>query len=164
MGWYDRLRCLFDGSPREVARYVRWGVGYGCHYALAFVFDDEGDDTYRGEHATVSYAWDIGVGAVFDFAGDDRYTSAGSGVAQAHNAALAVLFDARGNDVYEGGSAGVAGAIVDYHQQEKAGGNFTFLIDLGGDDTYPDGVKNDAEHERGWAGGFLIDRPAPLGQ
>ena len=153
-------RTMHDGSPRQQAPFVRWGVGYGCHYALGFLFDDSGDDCYRGDHATVGYAWDIAVGIVCDFKGNDRYESAGSGLAQAHNAGLAVLFDAEGNDVYLGASAAEAGAKVDYHPQDKAGGNFAFLIDLGGEDRYSSGLQNNTEQERGWAGGFFIDRAA----
>jgi len=154
-------RTVHDGSPREEPPFVRWGVGYGCHYGLGFLFDDAGDDTYRGDHAAVAYGWDVGVGAVCDLAGNDRYESTGSGVAQAHNAALAVLFDAGGDDTYAGRTAAEAGPAVDYHAIEQAGGNFTVLLDLWGQDQYAEGLTNDADLERGWAGGIFLDRPAP---
>ena len=97
--------------------------------------------------------------AIFDFAGDDHYASAGSGVSQSHNSATSVLFDGQGNDVYAGAHAGEAGPGSDYHAKMKTGSNFSFVIDLGGgEDTYPDGLENNADHTRGWSGGFVIDR------
>jgi hypothetical protein len=41
----------------------------------------------------------------------------------------------------------------------SCGGNFAFLIDYGGKDTYGCGAENDAYLQRGGSGGFLIDRP-----
>ena len=39
------------------------------------------------------------------------------------------------------------------------GGNFSFLIDYGGKDTYGCGAENNSYIQRGDVGGFLIDRP-----
>lgn len=152
-------RTMFDGSERTERRFVRWGVGYGCHYALGFVFDDEGDDTYIGETAAVGFAWDIAVGVVADFGGNDLYQARGAGYAS--NAGLGVVFDAGGDDRYRARNLGFANAKVDYHPQEKAGGNFAFLIDYGGDDDFGGTFENNTEAEHGWRGGFFISRPAP---
>ncbi|MBI85546.1 MAG: hypothetical protein CMJ81_20325 [Planctomycetaceae bacterium] len=153
-------RTNFDGSPREVSRFLRWGVGFGCHFASGFLFDDEGDDIYQGDHASVAYSWDIGVGAIIDTQGNDLYQATSSGVAESNNAAVALLLDGAGNDTYLGNNIGAAGAKIEYHPQDLAGGNFTFLLDLGGTDTYNDSVQNDYQQERGWSGGFLIDQEA----
>jgi hypothetical protein len=153
-------RTNFDGSPREVARFLRWGVGFGCHFASGFLFDDEGDDIYQGDHASVAYSWDIGVGAIIDAQGNDLYHVTSSGVAESNNAAIALLLDVAGDDTYLGNNIGVAGAKIEYHPQDQAGGNFAFLFDLSGTDTYNDSVQNDYQQERGWSGGFLIDRGA----
>jgi hypothetical protein len=151
-------RAAWDGAPRQPARFLRWGLGYGCHYALGFIFDDAGDDVYSGDHGCVAYAWDVAAGMIVDAAGNDRYTATSSGLGQAYNAGLAALFDGGGNDMYRGAAPGFAGATVDYHPGQKAGGNFAFLIDLAGADDYGPAFTNRTETVRGWAGGFLIDR------
>ncbi len=154
-------RTMFDGSERTERRFVRWGLGYGCHYALGFVFDDEGDDTYIGETASIAFAWDIAVGVVADFGGNDLYQARGAG--HAANAGLGVLFDASGDDSYKARNLGFANEKVDYHPKEKAGGNFAFLVDYGGDDDFGETLENNSESEQGWPGGFFISRPAPPG-
>ena len=37
----------YNGGPRRQRSFQRFGTGYGCHYALGFLFDDGGDDVYR---------------------------------------------------------------------------------------------------------------------
>jgi hypothetical protein len=48
---------------------------------------------------------------------------------------------------------------ISYHSLPRCGGNFSFLIDYGGTDSYGCGVKNNSYNLRGSEGGFLIDRP-----
>ncbi|MCC7193070.1 MAG: hypothetical protein IT444_09860 [Phycisphaeraceae bacterium] len=153
-------RTNFDSTPRTVQRFVRWGTGYGCHYAAGFLIDDAGDDTYGGNHACVGFTWDIAVGVILDFAGNDQYAGEGNGGAgSSNNAGISVVYDASGDDVYAGPSPGTANPAVDYH--EDAGGNFSFLIDEGGKDQYGSEMIENRELERGWKGGFLIDRQGP---
>jgi hypothetical protein len=152
-------RERFDGEPRTEARFVRWGPAYGCHYALGFLFDDAGDDEYVGSHGSVAFAWDIAVAALIDADGDDRYEVRSGGLAQAHNAGFAVLADGAGNDEYVGRAPGLASAAVDYHPDVDPGGNFAFMLDFGGEDSYSSGAANGVRLEQGWGGGFLIDWP-----
>ena len=53
-------------------------------------------------------------------------------------------------------------AVLSYYHTLRINGwigNFAFLIDHGGGaDKYPPDLKNNTEQERGWAGGFFIDR------
>jgi len=148
----------YDGTERTEKRFLRWGVGYGCHYATGFLCDDGGDDEYHGDLGCVAYQWDIGSAFIIDADGNDLYAG-NPGAAQAHNAGLAVLFDGGGDDRYLGPQPGNAHATVDYHPEES-GGNFAMLLDIGGADTYvsTNGFSN-GELVRGWEGGFLIDRP-----
>jgi hypothetical protein len=97
-----------------------------------------------------------------DFAGNDRYEGTG-GATQGNGAqaSLGVLFDYTGNDVYVGYNQGYASPSISYHPLPQCGGNFSFLIDYGGKDTYGCGAENDTYNQRGAAGGFLIDRPLP---
>lgn len=147
----------FDGTPRTEPRFVRWGTGYGCHYAAGFVIDDAGNDTYQADFAVISYAWDIAVAGICDLAGNDKYITQGSGVCQAHNSAVAFLYDKSGNDVYQGG-IGATTEVTDYHP-EGGSGNYTFLLDEAGEDQYGHDLKNGQEQLRGWGGAILIDKP-----
>ena len=150
-------RTAFDGGERKEARFLRYGNGFGCHYAAGYLFDDAGDDTYLGDHACAGFTWDIGICALVDAEGNDRYQVAGSGVGTCYNGGLQVLFDGKGDDVYASGTVGLADATSPYHQDPRAY-NFTFLLDEGGQDQYPTGLKDGNEVERGWAGGVFIDK------
>ena len=146
----NSTRTAFDGSERKEARFLRWGIAFGCHCGLGFLFDDEGDDTYSGDAAGPAFAWDGGVAVLCDFKGNDRYNSPSHGLAATYAGGLAVLFDGGGDDVY----AGAPPAMPHDTSQD-----FTFLLDLGGGrDQYPDNLENNKEYVRGWAGGFLIDK------
>ncbi|MCL2305812.1 MAG: hypothetical protein FWC43_10760 [Planctomycetaceae bacterium] len=151
----------YYGKPRSQARSQRFCCGFGCHYALGFLFDDFGNDSYDGTIMGVGMAWDLSAGFLCDFAGNDRYEAKGNmtqGVGA--QAGIGVLFDYDGNDVYMGSSHGYAASSMSYHDPKDAGSNFSFLIDYGGNDTYgARGVTNNTYIQRGGSGGFLIDRP-----
>ena len=147
------VRTNFDRSARTEKRYLRWGIGFGCHYAAGFVFDDRGNDSYHGNWASIGYGWDVALGAVFDGQGNDRYHSTGSGIAEARNMALALLFDTSGSDHYSGSGLGKAD-----QKGERPVFSFALLQDRGGQDTYSEPVKNRSRAQRGWAGGILLDR------
>ncbi len=155
---WGATRENFDGSPRIEPRYLRWGIAYGCHYAAGFVFDDRGNDLYHGDWAAIAYGWDFALAALLDFSGNDRYISTGSGVAEAHNDAVAILYDCGGDDTYSGKGLGLAEARSKYHASEKFCSSFAMLLDESGDDTYGDAYQNEEDSQRGWPGGFLIDR------
>lgn len=151
----------YDGGNRSERRYQRFGTGFGCHYALGFCFDDEGDDTYHGTIMGLGFAWDCSIGGLFDFGGNDRYEATGSttkGVGA--QAGLGILFDYNGDDVYTGSGQGYASSAISYHDLPRCGGNFSFLVDYGGEDQYGCRAKNNSYNQRGSAGGFLIDRPS----
>ncbi len=129
---------------------------------MGFCFDDEGDDTYGGTIMGLGFAWDDAVGALCDFAGNDRYEATGGGT-QGNGAqvGLGVLFDYTGNDVYLGYGQGYAAPDVSYHPLPQCGGNFSFVIDYGGNDSYGCGAENNTYNVRGAQSGFLVDRPLP---
>jgi len=146
----------YDGSPRRERDFQRFSNGYGCHYSLGFLFDDEGDDEYAGNIMCVGFAWDASVGYLCDFGGNDTYTGTQGNGAQA---GFAVLFDYSGDDNYRGYRQGRASGGMTYHNLPEAGGNFGFVIDYGGTDKYGSGARNNSYLQRSSAGGFLIDRP-----
>ena len=100
------------------------------------------------------------MGVLCDFAGNDHYKATG-GLTQGTGAQMGfgILFDYNGDDVYEGYGQGYASPGISYHHLPECGGNFSFLVDYGGKDTYGCGAENNSYIQRGDAGGFLIDRP-----
>jgi hypothetical protein len=147
------VRTNFDRSMRTEQRYLRWGIGFGCHYAAGFVLDDHGNDSYQANWASIAYGWDVGLGMIFDGEGNDRYHSTGSGIGEARNIALSVLFDMNGSDHYSGAGLGKAD-----QKDKQPAFSFALLQDRGGKDTYSQPVKNHSRAQRGWAGGILLDR------
>jgi hypothetical protein len=159
---YGGTRKAFGGGQRGEEEFQRFACGFGCHYAMGFCFDDEGDDTYGGTIMGLGFAWDDAVGVLCDFAGNDRYEATGGGTqGNGAQAGLGVLFDYTGNDVYLGYGQGYAAPDVSYHPLPQCGGNFSFVIDYGGNDSYGCGAENNTYNVRGAQGGFLVDRPLP---
>jgi hypothetical protein len=149
-------RNAYNGGPRTQSRFQRFGCGFGCHYSLGFLFDDQGNDTYNATIMGVGFAWDCSMGYLCDFGGDDRYSGNEGNGAQA---GLGVLFDYDGDDIYLGSKQGRASSSISYHELPYCGGNFSFLVDYGGNDQYGSGARNNTYTDRYSSGGFLIDRP-----
>jgi len=155
-------RAAYHGGPRGEPVFQRFSNGFGCHYALGFLFDDFGDDTYNGTIMGLGFAWDLSAAFLCDFAGNDRYEAAGGGTqGNGAQAGLGVIFDYTGNDTYLGQGQGYANPGISYHPLPQCGGNFSFVIDYGGKDSYGCGAQDNTYNIRGGEGGFLIDRPLP---
>ena len=158
----------YDGRPRTggngtQTKWTRFANGWGCHYALGYLFDDAGNDVYGGQIMGTGMAWDLAFGILCDFSGSGKYTSTGNmkhGVGA--QASIGILFSYGGDDFFAGRSQGLASASHDYHPP-ASGGNFSFLINYGGDNQYGAGNQKVAQkhsyNQRGTASGFLIDRP-----
>jgi hypothetical protein len=150
----------YNGGARGQGRWQRFSNGYGCHYTLGFLFDDLGDDTYDGTIMGLGFAWDCSVGVLCDFSGNDRYEAQGGGTqGNGAQAGLGILYDYDGDDVYLGSGQGNASSNISYHNLPGCGGNFSFVVDYGGEDTYGCRAQNSTYIQRGSSGGFLIDRP-----
>ena len=158
-------RCLgatllaYDGGPRTQTRFQRFACGFGCHYSLGFCFDDAGNNSYDGTIMGLGMGWDCSVGVLCDFAGNNHYLATG-GLTQGTGAqaSLGVLFNYKGGNVYEGYGQGYANPGISYHDLPQCGGNFSFVIDYGGKNTYGCGAVNNSVTQRGDVGGFLISR------
>ncbi len=153
-------RTAYNGGPRIEPSFQRFGCGWGCHYSQGFMFDDAGNDVYEGTIMGTGMAWDCSAGFLFDFGGNDHYKATG-GIVQGSGAqmSLGVLFDYNGDDVYDGYGQGYASPSISYHHLPDCGGNFSYVVDYGGKDTYGCGAQDNSYTQRGDAGGFLIDRP-----
>jgi len=153
----------YDGRPRPgpgvQARWTRFANGWGCHYALGYLFDDGGNDVYGGQIMGTGMAWDLAYGILADFNGSGRYTATGNmtqGVGA--EASIGILFSYGGNDTFASRSQGLASGGVTYHPP-SSGGNFSFLINYGGENTYGSKVARHSYSQRGTPSGFVIDRP-----
>lgn len=154
-------RTAYNGGPRTQPAFQRFGSGWGCHYSLGFLFDDAGNDVYEGTIMGTGMAWDCAMGVLCDLAGNDHYKPT-RGLTQGTGAQMGfgILFDYAGDDVYKGHGQGYAPSNISYHTLPGCGGNFSFLADYGGKDTYGCGAANNGYLQRGDRGGFLIDRPS----
>ena len=158
--------ATYDGKPRSnrtegrvEAKWTRFANGFGCHYALGFCFDDGGNDLYGGQIMGTGMAWDLAFGCLADFSGSGKYTATGNmtqGVGA--EAGIGVLFSYGGDDTFASRSQGLASTNVTYHPP-ASGGNFSFLINYGGENKYGSGAPRHSYTQRGSASGFLIDRP-----
>ena len=159
---YAATSTRYDGSRREQARWQRFGCGFGCHYAVGYLFDDQGDDAYNGTIMGLGMGWDLGAGFLVDFLGDDAFEATG-GLTQGAGGegSVGVLMNYRGDDVYRGNNQGYASSHLTYHSPSDCGANYSFVVDHGGNDQYGCRAGNNAVSTRGMTTGFIIDRPAP---
>jgi hypothetical protein len=103
----DELR-----SPSAQTAEHNVSLAQGCGYAwrtgkdqsssggLGILFDQEGDDRYRGAVFAQATGYWFGVGMLFDLAGDDDYQAVYYGQSASAHFALSYLRDVSGNDRY----------------------------------------------------------------
>ncbi len=157
---YGGTRKAYNGGPRTEPMFQRFSCGFGCHYSMGFWFDDGGDDTYGGTIMGLGFGWDASMGVLCDMGGNDRYEATGGGTqGNGAQASVGILFDYGGDDVYLGVNQGYASPSITYHPPAQCGGNFSFLIDYGGNNNFGCGAENHTILQRGTRGGFLIQRP-----
>ena len=159
---YAATSTRYDGSQRVQGRWQRFGCGFGCHYAVGYLFDDQGDDAYNGTIMGLGMGWDLGAGFLVDFLGDDAFEATG-GLTQGAGGegSVGVLMNYRGADIYRGNNQGYASSHLTYHSPSDCGANYSFVVDHGGNDQYGCRAGNNAVSTRGMTTGFIIDRPAP---
>ncbi|MGI6402312.1 MAG: hypothetical protein ACOX0A_09455 [Thermoguttaceae bacterium] len=165
---YGATSTMYDGSPRRERRWQRFGCGFGCHYAVGYLFDDHGDDVYGGTIMGSGMGWDLGAGFLVEFDGDDTFEANG-GLTQGCGAegSIGAIMNYRGNDAYNSSYVGYSNNQLSYHSPSNCGSNFSFVIDHGGrdvygaDDSYRRTIKNNMVTRRGNITGMIVDRPAP---
>ena len=165
---YAATSTMYDGSQRRERRWQRFGAGFGCHYAVGYLFDDEGNDVYGGTIMGVGMGWDLGAGFLVDFQGDDTFEANG-GLTQGCGAegSIGVIMNYRGADSYNSSYVGYSNNQLTYHAQANCGANFSFVIDhggqdaYGGTDSYRQSIRNNMVTRRGNITGMIVDRPAP---
>jgi hypothetical protein len=150
----------YNGGQRTQNRWTRFANGFGCHYSLGYCFDDAGNDVYGGTIMGTGMAWDLSIGFLCDFNGSDKFTATG-GMTQGVGAegSIGILYNYGGDDQFMGRNQAYSSSNITYHLPSNCGGNFSFLINYGGNDKYGCGASNNSYVQRGSQGGFLIDRP-----
>jgi hypothetical protein len=128
-GYFFGWGSLVDlGAQADRYEGSRYSLGFSAHSALGSLWEDGGDDIYRGwVGAQLSAAWDLSVTSFLDEAGDDRYEP-GPGFsvgASAHNG-FSLFVDGGGEDSYRVGP-GKAGPNT-YHSGES----LSIFVDAGG--------------------------------
>ena len=165
---YAVTSTMYDGSARRERRWQRFGAGFGCHYAVGYVFDDQGDDVYGGTIMGVGMGWDLGAGFLIDFQGNDKFEANG-GLTQGCGAegSIGAILNYRGDDSYLSSYVGYSNNQLSYHSPSNCGSNFSFVVDHGGydqygaSDNYRRAIQNNSITQRGNVTGMIIDRPAP---
>ena len=129
--WVEHGRNT-TASQRTQGMFARFTCGLGCHYALGFCFDDEGNDTYGGTIMGLGHAWDCSNGFLFDFAGDDHYEATG-GLTQGDGAqaGLECCWTTKATIPMRDTTKAMRPPGISYHSLRYCGGNFSFLIDYG---------------------------------
>lgn len=98
----ENFSCIIDLSGTDVYSSKENFTLAGSAFSNSFVFDSEGDDTYRGKNVSLGSAI-FGAGILCDFNGNDIYQgdkfSIGAG-----SFGYGILFDVNGNDVYTANS------------------------------------------------------------
>ncbi|MEP7145419.1 MAG: HEAT repeat domain-containing protein [bacterium] len=124
----NNFSCIIDLSGND---YYSTNSNYslaGAVFSSGFIFDKEGDDTYKGKNVSLGSAI-CGLGVLYDENGNDTYQANQFSIGAA-SFGVGLLVDRNGNDVYIANSysqgfgmtEGV-GAIVDNK------GNDNYLID-----------------------------------
>ena len=122
-------RNAYDGSPRTEQLFQRFGCGWGCHYAVGFLFDDGGNSTYEGTIMGTGMGWDCSVGVLCSLGGKDHYMAVG-GLTQGcgAQASVGILYHYGNDAVYDGDNPAYAPPGISYHRWRECGGNFSFAI------------------------------------
>lgn len=161
-GYSKRLICRknFYGGERTETLFQRFGVGWGCHYALGFCFDDRGHSTFEGTIMGSGMGWDCSVGALCVFGGHNHFEADQSLVqGNGSQGSLGILYQYGDNSEFKGWGQGYASPNLTYHKPYDCGGNFSFMVSYGNGNSYGCGAAEHAIIQRGAAGGFLISRP-----
>lgn len=124
----NNFSCIIDLSGNDLYTTNSNYSLAGAVFSSGFIFDKEGDDTYKGKNVSLSSAI-CGLGVLYDENGNDTYQANQFSIGAA-SFGVGLLVDRNGNDVYIANSysqgfgmtEGV-GAIVDNK------GNDNYLID-----------------------------------
>ena len=137
-GYSKRLiaRKNYYGGERTESLFQTVGVGWGCHYALGFCFDDKGHSTFEGSIMGSGMGWDCSVGAAV-FGGNNHFDADQSLVqGNGSQGSLGILYQYGDDSEFKGWGQGYASANLTYHNPYDCGGNFSFMVSYGNGNNY----------------------------
>jgi len=163
-GYWFGIGILHDRGGSDEYHGVAYSQATGAHFCIGVLIDEAGDDRHLSEvdpHIALAWAHDFTIAILLDAAGNDVYDVASSGLGFSINRSIAMLIDTGGDDVYrtdvaqrrearQGDRLGIAlyderfaarGGVATYFADTTSLGLF---LDVGGHDTYPEGMQNDA--------------------
>ncbi len=161
-GYWFGMGCLHDREGDDEYHGVVYSQGTGAHFCIGVCVDEAGNDQHLAEvnsHSSLAWAHDFTIGILVDVGGDDRYHVDTSGLAYSINRSVALVLDTGGDDTYEADleqrkekeQGLLPGTAINNASFRKRGGVSTYFadttsvglfLDVGGDDTYWEGIEN----------------------
>ena len=121
----DNFRCIIDLAGNDYYSSNDNFTLAGSVFSSGFIFDKEGDDTYRGANVSLGSAI-CGIGLLYDENGNDTYYANSFSIG-ASAFGLGLLIDKNGNDIYSANT---------YSQGFGMTEGVGTIIDTDGNDSY----------------------------
>ena len=127
------IGLLWDDRGNDSYRGNYFAQGSSYWFAMGLLVDNRGNDTYQARRYSQGAGTHCTVGALIDRSGDDLYSSWGVSQGCGYDYSQGMLFDGEGNDTYHS----------DWFSQGTSGlSGVGIVIDRSGDDSYSSGSFN----------------------
>lgn len=149
VGYWKAVGLLADLAGSDVYRGIWYVQGACAHFAIGILHDYEGEDQYE---ATMNMAQgaghDFSIGLLLDGAGNDRYRAPNLSLGGGNANGIGIFVDFAGDDEYRSSGTTLGKANASAGGVRDIALCLGVFMDLGGNDTYPDGspwAKNGAD-------------------
>lgn len=178
-GYWFGTGLLWDGGGNDQYRATGWASASGAHFCIGAKIDEAGDDLHSvRQNWGPAFGHDFTVAILLDEAGDDSYECGGEGGGHSINRSVALCIDGGGDDVHEYGTADRRPGLARFDRRFLDRDDTTLywteptsvglFLDLGGKDSYPEGVSDgtvltdgaDSDNARARNRGIFVDRPS----
>lgn len=147
VSYYYSAGLLIDGGGHDRYLTHHYGQGCGIHLSLGLLADLGGHDRYIGGILAQGAGHDFAVGMLIDREGDDLYSAALHAQGHGMNNSVGLLIDSAGDDIYDGRDPQTTQGVGNTGGFRESG-SIGVLIDLGGNDRYSCGARNDDRRVR----------------
>lgn len=153
VGFLSAMGGLIDGGGSDVYQGVWYVQGSGAHRAGGVLIDrGDGDDSYTAEmYTSIGVGHDLSTGFLYDEGGNDTYRGRGLVIGAGNDNGVGILVDGGGDDSYtinDGPGYGLGGAkLENWGTARENYPGVGLFFDLGGSDKYTlprKGPANDA--------------------
>ena len=161
-GYWFGIGVLHDRAGNDEYHGVAYSQGTGAHFCIGALIDEGGDDKHLAEensHSCIAWAHDFTIGLVVNIGGNDLYSVDTGGLSYSINRSVSMLIDIGGDDVYKtdvkqreekkhGVRPGFAMNAEGFRARDGVTTYFAdttslgLFLDIGGNDTYWDDLKN----------------------